>query len=83
MRKSRGTPKTLNSAIQNAFLAYKDEGVVSEQRLKKLLKIHLLDFNRNKLGVVTIVDGDSLSPESMKVIEILTEPLNGRARKKS
>lgn len=68
----RGTPKTLSGAIQNAFVEYKEEGKNSEQRLRKLLKLHLQDFVRNKIGPTYLVASDfddNDEPDMMRELE--------------
>ncbi len=63
---SRGTPKTLNQAVQNAFDEYKKENA-SEPRLKKILLNHLRDYIRNKIGPAYLYADDQ--PEILKALQ--------------
>lgn len=67
----RGTPKTLNGAIQNAFEEYKKEKVTSEARLRKLVKLHVQDWIRQNVGVI-VLESD-LGPQSEKAVTRLTK----------
>jgi hypothetical protein len=75
-KKFRGTPKTLNGAIQNAFEEYKELKTVSEGRLRKLIKLHVLDFNRQKVSIVllNVDDEESLPKSSLAALNSLAEP---------
>lgn len=64
---SRGTPKTLNQAIQNAFVDYKKYGHISEGRLRKELNLKLRDFLRNKIGPAYLIAGND--PEILKALD--------------
>lgn len=65
---SRGTPKTLNKAVQNAFEEYKSEKVTSEPRLKKHLLNHLRDYIRNKISPAYLIADDE-QPEVLKALK--------------
>lgn len=58
MRK-RGTPKTLNQAIQNAFLDFRSDSSQTEPRLRKILKLHVQDWINNVMSPI-VWDSDDL-----------------------
>ncbi len=75
MSMNRGTPKNINGAIKNALDHYKEKsnGVPNEPMLRKILKNHILDFNRNVTAIIMISE-DELTEDSQKAIRRLTEP---------
>jgi hypothetical protein len=66
---SRGTPKTLNGAIQNAFEEYKKGKTHTEGRLRKLVKNHVQDWVRNAVAPIALES--ELMESSVKAINRL------------
>jgi len=61
----------MNGAIQNAFLAYKKTGKVSEPVLRKLVKDHVQDWVRQQTGIIVMAHED-FHPRAAKALEKLS-----------
>lgn len=66
----RGTPKTLNGAIQNAFLEFKANKNHSEQHLRKLIKLHVEDWIANQVQSIIVLE-EPVYEKTWKIFERL------------
>lgn len=73
--KQRGTPKTLNEAIDNGveeFLQADDTEDLSSANLKRHLKNHIQDFFRNSISPLYLFS-DELPEQAKNALEILVK----------